>query len=108
MKEGFQVRQGDVFIFRVGALPKDAKQVERQGGLVVLALGEATGHHHSIADIGVDMFETANSVDRWLKVGTEGATLTHQEHAPVFLPEGNYVVRIQREYSPEAIRNVID
>lgn len=37
-----------------------------------------------------------------------GATFVHQEHGPITLPPGNYRVQIQREYSPEEIRNVAD
>lgn len=108
MTEKFQARQGDVFVFRVETLPKERKEVQRENGLVILALGEATGHHHSIADIGVEMFETANTVDRWLRIGEAGATLAHQEHAAINLPQGDYIVRIQREYNPEMTRQVTD
>lgn len=108
MTEKFQARQGDVLIFRTDALPNKATPVERENGLVVLAYGEATGHHHAIADPDVELFETANAADRWLRVGKEGATLAHQEHAAVALPPGDYRVVRQREYSPEAIRNVAD
>lgn len=34
--------------------------------------------------------------------------LTHQEHGPIALAPGSYEVIRQREYSPEAIRNVAD
>lgn len=108
MTEQFQARQGDVLIFRTDALPKDGKTVERENGLIILAYGEATGHHHAIEDTDVELFETANAVDRWLRVGSEGATLAHQEHAAVALPPGDYRVVRQREYSPEAIQNVAD
>ncbi len=37
-----------------------------------------------------------------------GATFVHEEHGPVTLPPGDYEVTIQREYSPEEIRNVAD
>ncbi len=41
-------------------------------------------------------------------VSMNGATFVHEEHGPVTLPPGDYKVVIQREYSPEAIRNVAD
>ena len=34
--------------------------------------------------------------------------LTHQEHGTIVIPPGDYESIIQREYSPEAIRRVID
>ena len=36
------------------------------------------------------------------------ATVTHDEHSLIDLPAGNYRITRQREYSPEAIRNVAD
>lgn len=41
-------------------------------------------------------------------VASKDVVLRHQEHAPVHIPAGNYVVRIQREYAPGAIVNVAD
>jgi hypothetical protein len=38
----------------------------------------------------------------------DGACLRHEEHTAVVLPPGIYEVVIQREYTPEAIRNVAD
>ena len=37
-----------------------------------------------------------------------GGAVTHEEHASIQLPKGNYRIVRQREYSPEAIRNVAD
>jgi hypothetical protein len=36
------------------------------------------------------------------------AEVIHEEHATIALEPGKYVVRRQREYTPEAIRNVAD
>lgn len=101
-------RQGDVLIMRVTALPDHAQPVNRRNGRVVLAEGEATGHAHAIADPGVDLYETAQSVDRWLRISQAGATLRHEEHSAIALPPGDYLVRIQREYDPMAARYVAD
>ena len=51
---------------------------------------------------------TYRQVDRWLRVGSAGATLVHDEHGAIALPPGDYRVRIQREYRPEAIVQVRD
>ena len=40
------IRQGDVCLVRVKAIPKDAVEQPITGNKVILALGEATGHHH--------------------------------------------------------------
>lgn len=45
------------------------------------------------------------------QVGIEtqaGVQVTHEEHGAIVLPPGDYVVRRQREYAPEAIRLVAD
>lgn len=103
-------RQGDVYLVKTDeAVPAGAKPVERDRGRVVLAYGEVTGHAHVIEDEGVDLFATtSDAVDRWLRVGPKGATLVHDEHGAITLEPGVYRTRIQREYSPEAIRNVAD
>lgn len=105
----FMVRQGDVLITQVDNLPKKAKQVKRdQGDRIILAYGEATGHHHAIADIGVEMFEVAEAAERWLRVGAKGVVVTHEEHGAVVLPAGDYIVELPEEYSPQEIRRVAD
>lgn len=105
-------RQGDVLLVRVNEIPGDAKPVKRENGRLVLAYGEVTGHHHSIAvQDGVELVtsEQADELRMWLSVTTdEPVALTHQEHATIMVPPGLYERRIQREYSPEAIRNVAD
>ncbi len=100
-------RQGDVLITRVAAIPSAAVAVDLEGGRIVLAHGEVTGHAHAIADVDrVTMFEVDAGI-RYLDVQME-SHLRHEEHAPIALPPGKYRVTRQREYTPEAIRNVAD
>ena len=103
-------RQGDVYLVKVDEpIPTNAVPVQSDRGRLVLAYGEVTGHAHVIEDEDVELFTTtADAVDRWLRVGPNGATLTHDEHGAIVLPPGTYRQRIQREYSPEQIRNVCD
>lgn len=104
-------RQGDVLIRRVetNALPTEATPVEPDAGRVILAYGEVTGHAHAIkAGPSVQLLAVPGQDDRWLRIGGDGAELRHEEHATIPLPAGLYVVRIQREYSPQAIRRVAD
>ena len=37
-----------------------------------------------------------------------GVSIVHEEHGTVSVPKGDYEVTIQREYSPEEIRSVVD
>jgi len=107
-------RQGDVLISQVAQLPEAAHPIEK-GGKIVLAWGEVTGHHHRIENDGdvaeaqeFTMKDAAGAVQRFLKVFGLGATVKHEEHAAIALPPGIYEITQQREYAPEAIRNVAD
>lgn len=98
-------RQGDVLIERIDSIPTEAKKQKRQK--IILAHGEATGHHHAIA--ATDPADWWKQEDGSQFIDARGvSTVTHQEHAPISLPTGKYRVTRQREYSPEAIRNVAD
>jgi hypothetical protein len=102
-----QYRQGDVLIELVQEIPRGLKAVARENGKVVLAHGEATGHAHAIADKGCKLLHDESGVT-FLEVKQDMAMLRHEEHATVQLERGKYRVTRQREYSPEAIRNVAD
>ncbi len=107
--KGFTARQGDVMILQVASLPKAAKNVDNKVR-IVLAYGEVTGHAHAIAEREATEFtmeQSAGPVKRFLEVVSQ-ATLRHEEHAPVEIPAGVYEIVQQKEYSPEAIRNVAD
>lgn len=97
-------RHGDVLLVPIPALPVGAVPVKREGELV-LARGEATGHAHRLAEPSGRLFVLGGS--RYLVLGEPG-WLTHEEHATLELPAGRYEVRIQREYTPEGIRGVLD
>ena len=103
-----QYRQGDVLITRVRRTRARMTPVARDAGRVVLAYGEVTGHAHAIAEPDVEILSDDDN-RRFLRiVGSGGATLVHEEHATITLPKGTYEVTRQREYSPEAVRQVAD
>lgn len=99
-------RQGDVGIERVANLPTQAAEIAPKDGRIVLAYGEVTGHAHAFAEI-TKVREFSFAAERFIQV-MEAATLRHEEHAPITLPPGIYKIHQQREYRPEAIRNVAD
>lgn len=100
-------RQGDVLLKQVRSIPADATKTEIKDR-VVLAFGEVTGHAHAIEELeSVEVFVKADGT-MYLKVSKDGADLRHEEHGTITLPAGNYERVLQREYSPEAIRNVQD
>lgn len=96
-------RQGDVFLITTSSLPL-AGRVERRP---VLAEGELTGHAHRLEDPASGRVFSVGA-DLYLEVLAQTATIVHEEHGPVTLPRGGYAVRIQREYSPQEIRRVVD
>lgn len=105
-KQPTHYRQGDVLITRVNdAIPSDAKRKPRDKGRVVLAYGEVTGHAHALDAPGAELFVVN---DLTLLSLQDKAELRHEEHGSVHLPAGNYQVVIQREYTPQGLRNVAD
>lgn len=70
----------------------------------ILARGEVTGHFHKAEGSGVAFYD-----DGTLEA-PHGATVTHQEHAPLTVPPGTYDRSIVREYDhfAEEVRSVAD
>jgi hypothetical protein len=97
-------RHGDVLLVPV-ALPGDAIPVPPAARGVVLAEGEVTGHAHVMPAETVQMWSVGDQ--RYITV-REPSALTHEEHATQVIAPGDYRVIIQREYTPEGIRNVAD
>jgi hypothetical protein len=105
-------RQGDVLFCAIDQIPA-GKRAKRENGVV--AYGEVTGHKHALADLTTaEVLEIGDGLfvhvsEEGLSIeGDPGATFVHEEHGPISLPPGDYRIQIQREYSPEEIRNVID
>ena len=104
------VRQGDVLLVPVDAIPEKARPVARDNGRVVLAYGEVTGHAHAISSAAATQLH--DDIERYLRL-TAVATLQHEEHAAIELAPGSYRIVIQREYVPSPVntsswRRVID
>lgn len=105
-------RQGDVLFIQRDSIPA-GNHKKRDNGTV--AYGEVTGHSHRLADLATaDVLECGDGLfvrvsENGISLGGEsGASFVHEEHGTINLPPGNFEIRIQREYSPEQIRNVID
>lgn len=108
MSQPRQFQQGDVFLLEVrGRFSKKGfKPVAREGGRVVLAHGELTGHAHAIADPGARLLQH-NSGERLLELA-RSASLHHEEHGDIKLPKGLFRVVRQREYERGSARLVAD
>lgn len=102
-------RQGDVLIIPIKHLPSGLEPVKRESGRIILAHGEVTGHAHAIKDHEAALFRDPKLAAIFMNVSSEGGvSLEHEEHGTIGIPAGNYQIVRQREYSPEAIRNVAD
>jgi hypothetical protein len=95
------LRQGDVLI-----IPSDTYATGSKLPHLTLAEGEVTGHRHRISNGEAELFDRNGVL--YLKVLSPTAILTHEEHAAVTIPQGDWEIRIQREYSPEGWRYVAD
>ena len=82
----------------------------------ILAFGEATGHLHQIhmkdmldaAEVTLHMprfREAGKDTPEGFEVREETVTLTHEEHKPIDVPPGKYIVRIVREFDHIAGRS---
>ena len=95
--------QGDVYLLKV-SIPATAKLVTTTN---VIAKGEATGHAHT-AEGDVEIYERNGTM--YLRVGSTGGTIQHQEHELVTLTPGDYEIGIVQEYDyfAEEARRVQD
>ena len=119
-------QQGDVVMFQVSdeyykdnTRKGDEYKASYKGGKkthAIVAFGEVTGHKHQ-----VNMENMAKEAGVSLSMGWRGTagvdvpegfqvkgnvvTITHEEHDPIDLPPGNYIVRIVREFDHIAGRS---
>lgn len=100
------IRQGDVLVSAIPALPAGLTAKRPDAGRLVLAYGEVTGHAHAIDATLGELFEDHDGA-LYLRLDAP-AQLRHEEHAAIALQPGTYRVGYQREYAPEAIRRVVD
>jgi hypothetical protein len=95
------IRQGDVLLLPMSAPARGIKLSH-----LTLAEGEVTGHRHRISQGEADLYERDGVL--YLCVRSKTATLTHEEHRAIAIPQGNWMIQIQREYQPEGWRYVAD
>jgi len=107
-----QIQHGDVLLKPVFGIPEGATKAKRKGGRLIVAEGEATGHHHAIADKQATIWcLTKDGVEQmYLEVEANHVKISHDEHKPLDIPRGIYEIGIVREYDylKEMERRVID
>src|SRR5215469_8149246 len=94
-------RQGDLLFVRQDARPA-AALTTRQSNVIVA--GEATDYAHRL-QAGTILEAKGGAL--YLDV-TATTQVVHEEHGSFTLDPGLWLVVRQREYSPEAIRTVLD
>lgn len=94
--QNLRFRQGDVLL--TPASPGETSLGTKQPHLV-LVYGEVTGHKHQITDGQAELYEKNGVL--FLQVFSETATLSHEEHKAIQIPCGVWMVRRQREYTPQ-------
>jgi hypothetical protein len=104
------VRQGDILLVPVSEAPATAAPVEAENGRLILARGEVTGHHHSIAmSERVALFREDGSGGGLFLFASGPVSLEHQEHTALAVEPGAYEVRQQIQWSdadePIAVRD---
>ena len=113
-------QQGDVVMFQVDeeTFKKHTSNITRRlteykgktNTKAILAFGEVTGHTHRVnmdemldtAGITLHMNynqEAGKDVPQGFKVAGETVTLKHEEHNPIDIPPGLYLVRIVQEFN---------
>jgi hypothetical protein len=95
-------RQGDLVIKKVDTLPSGLLQVKSG----VILEGESTGHAHRL--VGGQVFKDSQNL-MYLNI-LRDAKIVHEEHKPITLSKGTYMVMRTREwdYSASKAREVMD
>jgi hypothetical protein len=102
------IRQGDVLIVSCDTIPDHVVPVASEKGRLIVAYGEATGHHHSFPHRPeVTLFRDGTTGPFYVRADKPVA-LEHQEHSALTIQPGIYRVTIQRTFSAGMARKVID
>jgi hypothetical protein len=110
--------QGEMYIRKIDGefeFTENRRDMEPENGKFILAHSE-TGHHHVIDRNAVEVYQRTENVPEGLgilqMIVKEPTTIEHlrsnDTHEPLFLTEGNWEIRLQREYTPEGYRRVAD
>lgn len=99
-------QQGDVCLKKLNILPSGKIKVISKNK-IVLAEGETTGHFHGLVEKDSELLEIDGVRILNLK---KKSTLKHQEHKPITLDAGIWLVGIVNEYDyfSRMTRKVVD
>jgi hypothetical protein len=98
-------RQGDLLFIKVDKKPKELSRIYTN----IIARGEATGHAHTL--IGGELYHywdsEANEERMFIIIDSMGKVI-HEEHKPIILEKGYWIVIRQKEYSPRGPEYVLE
>lgn len=94
------MRQGDVILLSIQEV------IGEMIPYLILAEGEFIGHKHRITEGKAELFNKDGTL--YLRVISETALVSHEEHHAIKIPQGYWMVKIQREYEPDGWRYVAD
>ena len=99
-------RHGDLLIRRIESLPQRLTRLNTR----TLAQGEVTGHQHRLISQTAQVFISNDANQQKYLSVVEPTQLVHEEHKPITIEEGAYVVIQEREFDPfgDYIRRVVD
>jgi hypothetical protein len=104
LKEGklreklLQIQHGDVLLQEVVSIPSNAKLMPHRN-LIIVARGEQTGHNHVIQSDQTSIWElTRNGVTELYIEIKAPVTIVHEEHKPLPIPTGIYLIGGIKEY----------
>lgn len=100
-------QQGDVVLVKLDSFPNTVA-ADTALKTKVIQEGEHTGHAHRITGGAADLYQVGEQ--KYLRAYASGASITHEEHLPVEIEEGEYEVRIVRQKDPftKLVSRVID
>jgi len=107
--------QGDFIIFRVDTIPENLEKIRPEQGYLTIAHSE-TGHDHvMLAERTTAYKDRMTSDDKLFELflSVEAPTeiihkRSYDTHEALLVPAGNYVIKRQREYTPEGYRRAAD
>jgi hypothetical protein len=107
--------QGDMMIMKIEELPAGLEAYEVEGAHYVIAHSE-TGHNHVMEKQGVKAFKRkntseANLFELFLTVDSDSEIKhlrSYDTHETIKVPKGNYIIKRQREYTPQGFRRAQD
>ena len=108
-------RQGDILLERIYEIPQQIMKQQQQQQQqqtqdnYIIAHGES-GNQHRMSKHVLIFENPENKEERYVQVLSQNTDLVHQEHKSIYIPQGIYIIRREREYNAFeiAIRQVQD